>query len=336
MSDSKNPPATIYDVASLAGLSIATVSRVLNAPDKVSPATREKVVRAIDELGFVPKAEARARALQATRRIGVITPFFTAPSFVQRLRGIAAALQDTLYELVIYTVDTQRKLENYLNTLPLTRNLDGLLFISLHLENAHTQKLLDWGIPTVLIEFPEQDFCTVEINDRAGGRMAAQYLLEQGHKRIAFLGDTNLPEYAIHPVSLRLNGFRSALQDAGISLPTHYVRLSPYSHEQARLAAKELLGQAKPPTAIFSATDLQAIGVIRAARDMGVGVPQDLAVLGFDDLDIAEYVGLTTIRQPLDESGRVAIELLLSRLEDPQRPIQHVQLHLSLVKRDTA
>lgn len=336
MPASKDPAPTIYDVAELCGLSIATVSRVLNDPEKVSRTTRDKVMAAIHQLDFVPKAEARARALHATRRIGVITPFFTVPSFVQRLRGIATQLQSTNYELIIYTVDTIQRLGSYLDSLPLTRNLDGLIIISLHLEEREIKKLVDSGIETVLIEFPETDFCTVEIDDRAGGRMAAEYLLEQGHRRIAFLGDTNLPEYAIHPVSLRLNGFRKALQDACVDLPAHYVRLAPYSHEQDKIATQELLRQASPPTAVFAATDLQAIGVIQAARELGVNVPRDLAVIGFDDLDIAEYVGLTTIHQPLDESGRVAVELLLGRLEDPQRPIQHVQLHLSLIKRDTA
>ena len=116
---------TIYDVARLAGVSISTVSRVLNQPQRVNQQTLEAVQAAIDSLGFVPKAEARARALKDTGRIGVLTPFFAEPSFTQRLRGISAALQQTSYEMVIYPVDSQRRLNGYLQGLPITRNLDG-------------------------------------------------------------------------------------------------------------------------------------------------------------------------------------------------------------------
>ena len=138
----KNKP-TIYDVAKHAGVSITTVSRMLNTPDKVTSKTREKVLTAIDKLGFVPKAEARARALQHTGRIGVITPFFTAPSFVQRLRGIAEALSPQNYELVIYTVDSSNHLQGYLSSLPLTGNLDGLIILSLPVGDVEVRRLID-------------------------------------------------------------------------------------------------------------------------------------------------------------------------------------------------
>lgn len=330
----KNPPPTIYDVARAAGLSISTISRVLNSPDKVSDDTREKVLAAINALGFVPRADARARSLKSAGRIGVVTPFFTAPSFVQRLRGIAAALSSTNYELVIYTVDTVDRLKDYIDTLPLVGNLSGMIFISLKLSGDQRARLLESSISTVLIEYPEDDFSTVEIDDIEGGRMAADYLVKKGHCQIAFMGDTDIPEYGIHPISLRLVGFRQALEDYGI--PLNHVFLTPYSHEEARKAAEKILREPDPPTAIFAATDLQAIGAIRAARELGMRIPQDLAILGFDDLDIAEYVGLSTIRQPLDESGRVAVELLTARLTMPERPVQHVRLPLTVIQRETA
>ena len=125
----KNP--TIYDVAELSGVSISTISRALNAPEKLNGETRARVFDAIDRLGFVPKAEARARALRQTGRIGVVTPYFTAPSFVQRLRGVASVLSKSKYELVIYTVDTARRLHGYVSSIPLTGNLDGLIIMSL-------------------------------------------------------------------------------------------------------------------------------------------------------------------------------------------------------------
>jgi DNA-binding LacI/PurR family transcriptional regulator len=330
----KNP--TIYDVAERSGSSISTISRVLNSPDKVNVITRQRILAAIDELGFIPKADARARALRQTGRIGVLTPFFTAPSFVQRLRGIAGTLSKENYDLVIYTVDSVDRLQSYLSSLPLTGNLDGLVIISLPVGDADAQRLHEHNIPTVLIEFPHPKLNSVEIDDVAGGRMAAEYLTAKGHRRIAFLGDTDLPEYSIHPVSLRLIGFRQGLKDAGITLPEEFVRLAPYTQEQTRQVASELLKTSNPPTAVFAATDFQALGVIKAARQLGVSVPEQLAVIGFDDLDMAEYADLTTIHQHLDESGRLAIEILLAHIADTSRPVQHINLPLTIVERLTA
>ena len=331
-----NKTPTIYDVAKRAGVSITTVSRMLNAPNKVNPETRERVMAAVDALGFMPKAEARARAMQQTGRIGVITPFFTAPSFVQRLRGIAESLSPRNYELVVYTVDSTNHLQSYLSTLPLTSNLDGLIILSLPIGESEVRRLIDHSLPTVLIEYPHPKLNCVEIDDVEGGYMATVYLLGKGHRRIAFLGDTDLPEYSIHPVSLRLKGFRRALKEARIKLPDAFVRLAPYSQEQTRQVAKELLNLPDPPTAIFAATDFQALGVLKAARQLNIKTPEQLAVIGFDDLDMAEYEDLTTISQHLDESGRLAVEILLAQIEAPSRPPRHVKLPLALIERQTA
>src|SRR5262249_114634 len=184
MPGKKSP--TIYDVAQLSGVSISTVSRVLNSPDLVNDETRTQVFDAIDKLGFVPKAEARARALRQTGRIGVMTPFFTAPSFVQRLRGIAQALSGQNYELVIHTVDSVSQLRGYLSSLPLTGHLDGLIVLSLPVGDAEARRIVEHELPTVLIEYPHPDLNSVQIDDVQGGLMAAQYLLGKGHRRIAF------------------------------------------------------------------------------------------------------------------------------------------------------
>jgi DNA-binding LacI/PurR family transcriptional regulator len=177
---------------------------------------------------------------------------------------------------------------------------------------------------------------SVGINDVEGGKMATDYLIKKGHQRIAFLGDTDLPEYSIHPVNLRLKGFRQAMKVANIEVPKEFVRLARYDQEQARIVAKELLDDPNPPTAVFAATDFQALGVLKAARQLNVKIPDNLAIIGFDDLDMAEYEDLTTIRQHLDESGRIAMEILLSHIADHSRPIQHINLPLKLIERLTA
>ena len=328
---------TIYDVARTAGVSIATVSRVINSPSKVNEATRQRVLAAIDELGYVPRAEARARARRSEQRIGVIAPFFTRRAFVQRLRGISSALLGTPYELIVYNADSPLHCRHYLESLPIARRLDGLVLMSILVEDVAAQRLQDHGLHTVTIETTHPAFSSVTIDNEEGGAMAARYLLEQGHRRLGFVGgDSEIPGYTLHTSALRLQGFRRALEEAGIDLPDRYVAESTYSLEEGRRMAHELFSLAKPPTAIFAASDAQAMGALKAAKERGMRVPDDVAVIGFDDLDIADYIGLTTIRQSLDESGRVAIELLLSRLSEPMRPVRHVRLPLELVPRETA
>ena len=172
--------ATIYDVASQAGVSIATVSRVLNVPHSVNSSTRARVQAAIDALGFVPKAEASARARRRHRQVGVLVPFFTYSSFVQRLRGIAGALLDAGYELVVYNAETPEHVRGYLLSLPITRRLDGLIIISLRLDDEASRRLNTHGLPAVLIETHNDSLSCVDIDNRAGGALAADYLIRRG------------------------------------------------------------------------------------------------------------------------------------------------------------
>ncbi len=328
--------ATVYQVAEKAGVSIATVSRVLNNPEKVHPATRDRVLAVIDSLGFVPKAEAAARARKGNARIGVLAPFFTYPSFVARLRGVADALADSPYELVIYNVDSSSRRVGYLASLPVTRRIDGLIVMALPFDEEAEARLLANGLETVLIEFSRRPFSSVRIDDRAGGALAADYLLSLGHRRCGFVGDADVPDYALRTSDMRLEGYRARLGESGVELPDEYVALARHSLENARRAAHRLFDLPKPPTAVFAASDTQAMGVLKAARERSLAVPGDVAIVGFDDIDMADYIGLTTIRQPLQESGRVAVDLLLARLADPDRPPQEVWLPLTLVKRETA
>ncbi len=334
MPKKKNP--TIYDVAEISGVSISTISRVLNSPDKVNSETHKRVMQAIDRLGFVPKAEARARAMQHTGRIGVITPFFTAPSFVQRLRGVASVLSKSNYELVIYPVDSMDHLQGYISSIPLMRNIDGLIIMSLAISDQDAQRLIDNGLGTALIEYQHPQLHSIIINDFNGGELAAEHLVKKGHHNIGFLGDIEPPEkVAIHPVKSRLMGFQKTLNDAGISLSKTNIRSAPYTQDESRQAAHELLSLPKRPTAIFAASDVQALVLMKVARQLNIKVPDDLAVIGFDDIDVAEHVDLTTIRQHLDESGRLAAEILLARISESQRPLQHINLPLTLIERQT-
>jgi DNA-binding LacI/PurR family transcriptional regulator len=335
MTPEKKSP-TIYDVARLSGVSISTISRVLNAPDKVNTKTHKRVMNAIDQIGFVPRADARARARQNTNRIGVLTPFFTAPSFVQRFRGVASALSKANYELVIYPIDSMDHLQGYLSSIPLMRNIDGLIIMSLSIGDQDAQRLSNNNMETVLIEYSHPRLNSIVINDEHGGKLAAEHLIKKGHRTFAFLGDIEPPEkFSIHPVRSRLTGFKQVLQDAGFSLPKAHIRSCPYTQEESRQGALELLSLPKPPSSIFTASDIQALSVMKVARQLKFKVPDDLAIVGFDDIEVAEHVDLTTIRQHLDESGRLAAEILLARISEPKRPLQHINLPLNLIERMT-
>ncbi len=324
--------ATIYHVAKKAGVSIATVSRVLNYPLRVKPETRTTVMEAIDSLGYVPKAESRARAYMENRRIGVLLPFFTAPSFVQRLRGIADVLSRNEYEMVIYPVSSRKQEESYLETLPLRATLDGLIITSQVFDQTITQRLLNNQLEAVLIEFYDPNFSTIEIDDVAGGSLATEYLFKKGYQRIAFIGGQDKPEFGVDPISKRLIGYRQVIARHKLELPDVFV--CEYAYDPTSTLRN--LVQYGLPVAIFAATDLQAISLIKAARLLKLRVPQDVAIIGFDDIDMANYFGLTTVHQPLDESGKIAATLLISRLTESSQPIQHIQLPLKIVERETA
>ncbi|MBK8048405.1 MAG: LacI family DNA-binding transcriptional regulator [Anaerolineales bacterium] len=330
-------PATIYDVATHAGVSISTVSRVVNSPQGVNPATRFRVQRSIEALGFVPRADATARARRLHRQVGVLAPFFTYSAFVQRLRGIASSLSDAGYELVVYNADTPEHIHAYLHSLPLLRRLDGLIIISLRLDDMLAVRLRASGLPVALIEATHPSLSGVDVDNREGGRVAGKYLMAAGHRQIGFVGgDYAVGDYTLRTSQLRLQGLCEVAEAAGVQVQVPALPANSATREDAQQQAFELLARSQPPTAIFAASDTLALGVLRAARERNLRVPQDLAVLGFDDLEFAEYIGLSTISQSLEVSGRQAVELVMAAMADEQTLPRHVQLPLHVVRRETA
>jgi LacI family transcriptional regulator len=326
---------TIYDVAKKAGVSVSTVSRVFNEPHLVQKDTRQKVMHAVEQLKFVPKAEATVLARKHVGSVGVLLPFFTSPSFVHRMRGVAAALSETRFELVVYTISSRTQLDEYLDVLPLSRRLDGLVLMSMPLTDAQTRHLKAHSMEVVTVEYARGDFCSVEIDNVEGGRMAARHLLKKGRRRCAFVGEVGVPEHIIHLSDLRLEGFRLGLRELGMDLPDEYVSREPFSREGVVRQAEVLLGRSPPPDAIFAYSDLHAAHILRFARARGIRVPQDISIIGFDGTDLADYLELTTVDQNLDESGRLAAEMLVSRISDHSRPLQNTRLQLTIAERGT-
>ena len=298
---------TIARVAALAGVGVGTVSRVLNDSGAVSASTRRRVEEAIDALGYEPSAAARALSTGRTMSIGVVAPFLTQSSVVERLRGVARRLADADYRLLLLDVERPDRLSDSVGSFAVNGRVDGLLVVSL----ALPEDFRAGSMPIVVVDRESDHLPSVHIDNEAGGRLATEHLLELGHTRIAFVGDTEENPYGFDSSARRRRGFEAALHDAGVAIDAALVRTGPRGRDAARALARGLLDLAAPPTAIFAASDDQALGVLEAAESASVSVPDRLSVVGFDDLEVARYAHLTTVAQPLEASGARGVDLLL-------------------------
>ena len=333
--------SSIYDVAALAGVSIATVSRTLNQPHRVSDATRGRVIEAVKKLDYTPDFEAAARARHHNDRIALLAPINTYPGFTQRLRGISLAFEDLQTELIIFQVDA-KKLRNpqhskFIEALASSGRYDGLIVMSLPLDGQDLTRISDTHFPTVLIESSDSRFPTFKIDNNEGARLAVQHLLDKGYKDIGFVGFNPLPSYSINTSRAREQGYIDTLLEAGISVNPNHIFICEYNIEDSRAHIADILTRPDRPDAFFCASDINALGVLKAASEAGLKVPDDIAVVGFDDIDIADYLGLTTVRQPLEESGREAALLVNKLVKDPASiDPRQVLLPLELIERKSS
>ncbi|HEX3056357.1 MAG TPA: LacI family DNA-binding transcriptional regulator [Gaiellaceae bacterium] len=326
--------ARIADVAARAGVGVATVSRVLNGHANVRPATRDRVLDAIRTLNYRPSSVARNLSLQRTMVIGALLPWFTNPSAVQRVRGIVDGLSGSAYDLMVFDIESEDRQRRAFELFDRGDRADGLLVVSTNPPDMEVERINAAGLPCVLVDAVHASLPSIAVDDVAGGEMATRHLIELGHRRIALIGDPP-PEFRFDWSRDRTRGYEQALSRAGIEVRPEYVREGTRLLHVARGIAAELLALPDRPTAVFAASDTQAIGAIEAARARGIRVPEELSVIGFDDIEVASYVGLTTVRQPLFESGRRGAELLLRALSGRQVDVRTELLPLELVVRST-
>lgn len=324
---------TIQDVARRAGVGVGTVSRVINRSPLVSEATRRRVQAVIDELGYRPSEIARALSLGRSATVAVIVPFFTQPSAVERLRGLVDVLKETDFDLVLFDVGTPGQRDERLEMATRTDRVAGLVIVSLSVDPDLVDRLGAARVPIVFLDRRVPGLPHVFVDDAAGGRMATRHLIGLGHRRIAFVGDDDAAGFGFSSSVDRCRGYREALAEAGIPERDAFVRLGSASRVEAHRLTEELLHLDDPPTAVFAASDLQAFGVVEAARDQGLRVPEDLSVMGFDDVDVSPYLGLSTVRQPLYQSGRRAANMLLCLAAGDEVVPASVELPLEVVER---
>lgn len=334
--ESARAVTTISDIARRAGVGVGTVSRVLNRSPSVSEATRKRVLDVIEELEYTPSSVARRLSLGRTLTVAVIVPFVTHASAVERLQGVVAAMRGSAYDLTVFDVETPQQRTAQLREIGQGDRADGVIVLSLHPTDDDVARLERNGVTTVLVDARHPRLSRFVIDDVAGGELAVRHLLELGHRRVGFVGDAQDADFGFTSSSDRQQGYVAALEAHGIEADPALVRTGPHERGAAGRLAHELLSAKRRPTAVFAASDTQALGVLEAAAAAGLSVPDELSVIGFDDIDLASYVGLTTVRQPLYESGRRGGEHLLEALERGRNGADETLLPLELVVRRTS
>ena len=328
--------ATIRDVADAAGVSIATVSRVLNGRPDVAVGTRERVLQVTRDLGFSTNRSARSLVGGRTSLVGISLPLVEVEYFARILAGAADELDDHDLQVVLATTLHLRVRATSLLARLANGVTDGSLLILPEESSEELRELTAVGYPFVVVDPLEplaDDIPSVSATNALGGRAATEHLLALGHRRIGVI--TGVPDWLASVE--RLNGYRAALASAGVVPDPALVVESDWVVEGGEAAAAALLDLRDPPTAVFAFNDNMAIGAVRAAQARGLHVPADLAVVGFDDSEQAATTtpALTTVRQPLADMGRMGVSLLLRLLDNRRAEALRIELQTRLIVRDS-
>ena len=326
---------TIKDVAQKAGVSIATVSHIINHTRFVSDELSGRVRSVIDELGYEPHAVARSLRGQKTHMIGLILPDNTNPFFAEVARGVEDACFIAGYSVILCNSDNSLEKEvSYLQLLE-NKGVDGIAFVSIGEDDDAVEVLAKQKPPHVLIDrvIPGVDIDSVLVDNRGGARQAVATLIEHGHQNIGFISGPRDLSSSIE----RERGYREALEQAGLSPNEGLIIEGDFGLPGGEIAARSLLTQDPRPTALFVANDIMAIGTMNMARKLGLIIPKDLSVFGFDDIAMASCVSpaLSTVAQPKYQIGQRTAEILLRRIEYPGETTRSESLSTHLVLRES-
>ncbi|QCZ53026.1 transcriptional regulator LacI family [Levilactobacillus brevis] len=325
---------TIRDLAEAAGVSVTTVSQILNGKgERFSIETRQRVHQLQEDLGYVPDFNARNLIMKSAQTIGVLVPNLGNPFFSMFIRGVQQTSRERHFIPLIFGANHNEQLESYYLQELIKRAVDGLIIASASITGEAIDNILKKnGIPYLLIDQnggPSVD--RIRVDDEQGGQLAARHLLALGHQRIVVV----MPEHPTQNLRIRLAGFKAQLVDQQIPLADSAVITSPMTKLGGYQATAAVLAQ--HPTAVFAINDETALGLMRGLHEQGVRVPDDISVLGYDDIDLDEYVvpKLTTIHQPVVTMGQQATELLINRVQNQRQPAQMVDLPVVLKQRES-
>ena len=322
------------DVARMAGVSTSTVSHVINKDRFVSEAIREKVEAAVKELNYAPSALARSLKLNQTRTIGMLITASTNPFYSELVRGVERSCFERGYSLVLCNTEgDEQRMNSNLETL-MQKRVDGLLLLCTETHQPSKEIIQRYpSVPTVMMDWAPFDGTSDLIQDNSllGGDMATQHLIDKGHTRIACITGPLDKK----PARLRLEGCLVAMARAGLPVPDGYQITGDFEFSGGYEAMQTLLQKAERPQAVFIGNDAMAVGAYQALYQAGLRVPDDIAIVGYDDIELARYMTppLTTIHQPKDELGELAIDVLIHRMAQPALQQQRLQLTPVLMER---
>lgn len=325
---------TIHDVAREATVSIATVSNAMNRPSRVAAATRERVLEAADRLGYVPHAVAAHRARTRHERIGVIAPFTSYASFAARIQGMLGVLGADHIEAIIYDhPSASRSPSPRLASLPLAAELDGLVIMGVPVDTGLADRLLARDLPTVLVDSRHPQFTSVVLDEDRGARIAARHLVACDFERFVYVTEGQRSNDYISQGLRRANGFVHALSEAGVPSSSIQILTGRAGDVAAGQAAADAIAMLAGETrvGVLAGHDTLAAGVIAGLRARHVAVPDRVGVMGWDGGDLVEALGISTVRQPLKESGRIGAARLVARMRDSSLPIERIVLTPTLV-----
>ncbi|MEX0639245.1 MAG: LacI family DNA-binding transcriptional regulator [Balneolaceae bacterium] len=327
---------TIYDVAERAGVAISTVSRVLNSSPNVSEDTRRKVDEAIKELRFRPQVSARHLASRKPQMLAIAVPSFTTPFYNEVLKGVKDEIQEMDLDIIIYNTGSKNPAEAVENFFD-RGTADAVIVISIEISDNVDERLQSSGIPAVLIATAHPSYDYFELNDYKGGYMAAEHLIGQGYSRLGAI----LPAIATQASRERLRGFKQALLDHRLPVSDslfvsgHSTKHAGFTEEAGFEAIYEFQKRGEFPEALFALNDTQAVGALYALSGLGMKVPEDIAIMGYDNIKLSRYLDLTTIDQQMHSVGIRATKRLSEIIKNPDLKPMQTTLDPVLVPRNS-
>lgn len=330
--------ATLKDIAQRTGFSVSTISRVLHDSSKkykISDRTRQQIRKTAEDLGYRPNTLARGLRLQRTNEIGIVVPDISNPFFSAFIKGFATELRRVGYNFIVYESDETIALERASIKSLLEKRADGLIVASVGQDFSHLRKIAEAGVPLVTVDrcFEALDVDSVSVDNVKGTMLAVNHLVAEGHTRIAFI--QGLP--GTYANETRLEGYRRALAQAGVSIDERLIVGDDFRSMNGYLETKLLLKMDPPPTAIFTAGDLIALGALEACREGGARIPGDISLVTFDDPVFASYLSpaLTAVEQPISKMAEMAVAMLYRRIRNPNEERRHVLLEPKLNVRNS-
>lgn len=325
--------ATIYDIAREAGVSIATVSRVFNNNENVSDKTRKKILTIAESMGYHPRAFAQGLARKKSRIITALVPVISNYFFMEVLGGIQDALVQYDYDLNIYNITSTNDLLEQIEYVLKKGMADGYLFISLHLKEPQWKRLKRYQVPITLVDEYDSEFDSVSVDSIEGAYTAASYFVQKKYRRIAMIS----AHPNAKPTRDRMQGYKRALEDSGRMVDQNLIVTGDdldrdgFTEKAGYQAMNKLIHMSDPPDACFCSSDIQAVGALKAQNDAGVFIP----LISFDDIQIAHYLGLSTMKQPMYEMGKLATHKLIERIGEPEKVVAHTVFSPELILRST-